>query len=251
VPNEPTASRETESIQRKDTKRDEATASGNSSDVPSLLLVLFSGILAFVAYLQWRSMERQVTIMERQTGIIDGSLRVAQDSLVSLRQYVGLTEKLAESAKASAETATQALHLTERADILIEAVTVSSYPEFTGDTVFRVVFKNFGRTRGIRVEIKSRLLFVPEMKLILKDDRPKTLAAVLGPGKTLKSAFQFVRDTLTQETFDMIASGKVALRFEAEIAYFDVFGKPHHTKASGTFMPEHCRFRVDANQEAD
>jgi hypothetical protein len=157
----------------------------------------------------------------------------------------------ADTARATAELAETALHLTERADILIDGVTVSTSPAFTGDTVFRIVFKNFGRTRGNRVEISSRLLFVPEIKLIVEDNRPKILAAVLGAGKTLTSAFQFMRECLTEETFERIAQGELVLRFEAEVLYFDVFDKRHHTKCSGTFMPEACGFRVDANQEAD
>jgi hypothetical protein len=95
----------------------------------------------------------------------------------------------ADTARGAAELAETALHLTERADILVDGVTVSTYPAFTGDTVFRIVFKNFGKTRGNHVEISSRLLFVPEIKLIVEDNRPKILAAVLGAGKTLTSAF--------------------------------------------------------------
>jgi hypothetical protein len=156
-----------------------------------------------------------------------------------------------ETATRAAELAEKALLLTERADILIDGVTVSTYPKFTGDTVFRIVFKNFGRTRGSRVEISSRLLFVPEIELVMEDDRPRVLAAVLGAGDTLTSAFQFIRDWVTQRTFESIVRGELVLRFETEVRYFDVFDKPHHTKCSGTFMPENCCFRIDSNQEAD
>jgi hypothetical protein len=155
----------------------------------------------------------------------------------------------AETAARAAQLAQDALFLTERADILLDGVTVSTYPEFTGDTVFRVVFKNFGRTRGNRVEISASLSFVPEVTTLVKDDRPRT-SGVLGAGKTSKSAFHLIRDRMTEETFESITQGNLVLRFEAEARYFDVFGAPHHTKCSGTFMPDRCSFRID-HQEAN
>jgi hypothetical protein len=77
---------------------------------------------------------------------------------------LGVIRRQTEEAIRAGRLAEQALHLTERADILLDAVTVSTYPKFTADTVFKVVFKNFGRTRGNRVEINARLLFVPEIE---------------------------------------------------------------------------------------
>jgi hypothetical protein len=55
----------------------------------------------------------------------------------------------------------------------------------------------------------------------------------------------------TEETFLGVFAGKIPLRFEVEIIYFDVFDNRHYTKASGVFMPEVCAFRIDDNQEAD
>ena len=56
---------------------------------------------------------------------------------------------------------------------------------------------------------------------------------------------------MKKETYLGICEGTAPLRFETEIAYFDVFDKPHFAKCSGTFAPEICAFRIDANQEAD
>jgi hypothetical protein len=56
---------------------------------------------------------------------------------------------------------------------------------------------------------------------------------------------------LTQDTFAKVVNGDLALRFEAEVLYFDVFDKRHRTKSSGAFDPESCSFHLDENQEAD
>ena len=63
----------------------------------------------------------------------------------------------AKAATRSAELAEKALHLTERADVLLHKVGVSTYPEFTANTVFRIVFKNFGTTRGNRLALLAKL----------------------------------------------------------------------------------------------
>jgi hypothetical protein len=47
-------------------------------------------------------MIRQAGIMKRQTEIIDGSLKVAKDSLTELRTYVTLTDSIATSGEKSA-----------------------------------------------------------------------------------------------------------------------------------------------------
>jgi hypothetical protein len=87
--------------------------------------------------------------------------------------------------------------------------------------------------------------------MIAKREGFEVSGLVLGAGKTLKAAFQFMGACLNQETFERIVRGELVLRFEAEVRYIDVFDKPHHTKCSGRFKPESCSFRVDANQEAD
>jgi hypothetical protein len=247
VANEPSAASKTHGVGPESTKADKAAPPDNSPNIPNLLLAFFSGALALVAYLQWRSMERQVIIMERQTGIIDGSLRVAQNSLVSLRQYVGLTEKLAESARASADTATQALHLTERADILVSAAGMHEGPNFHSESIPCITFRNYGRTRGDRVDITCHMI-VPDQTSSAERSIP---SAVLGAGAAQTVSFDKMSCWMKQETFLGICAGETQLRFEAEVTYFDVFGKRHRAKASGIFIPETCGFRMDANQEAD
>ena len=163
---------------------------------------------------------------------------------------LGIIGRQTEAAVRAAELAENALHLTERADILVAGVPISTHPEFNGESVIAIVFKNFGRTRGNRVETNVRLLYVPEIELLNGGPRP-TLAAVLGAGDTLTSTFQPMRKCLNKATFGRIIGEDLVLRFEAEVVYFDVFDKRHRTKCSGTFMPNNCSFRIDANQEAD
>jgi hypothetical protein len=188
-------------------------------------------------------------------------VRIALGSLAAIRDQVGSSRVAADAAMASAEAAKasieiatrsaelaeNALHLTERADILVRAVEISTYPALSPESVICIVFKNYGPTRGSRVRITSRLI-LPDQIGIEESPLP---SSVLGAGDTLCSGFAPMTRWAPQEMFLGIREGRVPLRFETEAVYFDVFGRRHHTKCSGMFMPIGCSFSHDENQEAD
>jgi hypothetical protein len=191
--------------------------------------------IAGLGCFQWRAMHKQRIAMEQQAQY--------------MRDGLALTEISANAAKLAADTAKRALEVTERADILVQAVPISTYPAFNGESVISIVLKNCGRTRGNRVVVDMGLVFVPEIEQIPAEQ--PIVEAVLGAGDTMPVAFQPPRRCWTKETVGRIIDGGLTLRFEAEVVYFDVFDKRHRTKCSGAFDPGTCSFRIDANQEAD
>lgn len=210
---------------------------------PNWALVIVGGFAAYAAIRTLRAIKEQA--------------RIARIGLKATRVATSAATVSAKAARESADTATRAaelaektLHLTERADMLINAVPISTYPEFNADSVIHIVFKNFGRTRASRVEVTSQL-FLVGIELAGTDAQPLPVAAAVGPGADLGVSFQPMHKWLNLETFEKICNGEIVLRFEAEAVYFDVFDKRHHTRCSGTFMPEHRAFGIDSNQEAD
>jgi hypothetical protein len=175
--------------------------------------------------------------------------RIAHIGLRAARVAASAATASARVAADAAEMEKRALHLTERADILIEGLTISTYPRFAPESTVGIKFRNFGRTRGNQIQVKARL-YTPDLG---EDEEMPAIEAttVLGPGNTLTCRFQPMWNSMTGETFHGIINGQMPLRFASEIAYIDVFDPPHRTKCSGTFLPETTSFRIDANQEAD
>ena len=182
--------------------------------------------------------------------------RIAKISLHQLRRYVSFTARLAKSAKESADTAARhaelaerALHLTERADVLVDQITISTHPEFTPDSVVKIAFKNYGRTRANRIETTAKL-FSPDVATE-PNEPPPIARRVVGAGDHYPVVFQPLKRCMTEETFVGIDEGAIALRFEAEIVYYDVFDKRHTTRYGGVFDRASCSFLVDQHQYAD
>jgi hypothetical protein len=182
--------------------------------------------------------------------------RIALKTLGAIQRQVAANEVSADAAKTSADTAARqaelaekALHLTERADILIDAVSISTYPDFTPESEIKICFKNYGRTRGHDIRANVRL-FVPDMENSATEAAPLP-TTVVGAGDTYICGFQPLRDWLTGETYYGICNGQIPLRFEAQVVYSDVFGRPHSSRYSGVFRWESSSFRMDRDQEAD
>lgn len=183
--------------------------------------------------------------------------RIARIGLKATRIATSAATVGANAARESADTAARAaalaeraLLLTERADVLVDAVPISTYPVFDADSVIKVVYKNFGRTRANRAQATTRLIPVG-VNLVEPDAPSEIFAAIIGAGDTLPISFYPMRSWLNAETFIKIRDGEIARRFTTEIFYFDIFDKGHHTKCSGVFMPGTCSFRIDDDQEAD
>ncbi|HLW52955.1 MAG TPA: hypothetical protein VKW06_08930 [Candidatus Angelobacter sp.] len=175
---------------------------------------------------------------------------VALSALLVLIWQTRITRRLAQvatvtadAAKDSAEIAKKALHLAERADIALEAAGLSTGQEIGKSTEVVLRFKNFGRTRANDVTFKVALTApgVPESTSTLG---PLILAA----GAEQSVTFNRLVDWLSGETFSRINTGQDIMCFAGDVTYRDVFGVPHTTKYSGTFLPRTRTFMIGDNQ---
>lgn len=145
------------------------------------------------------------------------------------RRLIEASSISANAAKQSADTATLALHLTERADVAIGSVQGSTGPVFTHETITNVIMKNCGRTRANGVTIvawfgspdarPSDAIGLDCVPMVLV---PQATAHVpIGPWG------------LAAENLSAVNGGGMALTVEIE--YRDVFNNTHRTKESGVF----------------
>jgi hypothetical protein len=151
----------------------------------------------------------------------------------------------AEAAKKSAEVAEQALRISERADILLNAAVFRHGTVLSGNDAFvEIEFKNFGRTRALNVQLSLNLAIEGVPSTDCKLIPPITMGA--GDIKRVNSDY-FVK-FLTLPTAADIFQGQLALRFEAQASYEDVFGQKHTTHATGLLNSAKGTFLIESEK---
>ena len=175
-----------------------------------------------VALRNLEAIKRQGDIMERQTKAI---------------------EITAHAALKSAQTAENALRLSERADILLESAGIVFSPSqvFDGDARLVLRFRNWGRTRATDVRFDVRMI-IPG---IIDSSAPPLPLMVLGAGQEQSVSFQTFREHLAKNTFEDIAAGRADLQFVSWLVYKDVFGGSYTTRDVGVFNHRTVTFRVE------
>ena len=180
---------------------------------------------------------------------IASQARVMRHQSVVLRYQTKATQRAAEAAVRSADVAEKALILAERADVLIDSVgLVTDIPGISFPHPLNpyahliVVFKNFGRTRAENVQCLLRIIIpgVPESE-------PVRQSFSLGAGGTQRVAFETFKATLTKETYDQVASGKIAMRFSGVATYNDIFKGFHTLECRGILDPKTGTFLLGEN----
>lgn len=182
-------------------------------------------------------------------GSIVGALQIGVFILQALYtgRAAGAAQVSAYAAKKSADMAEAAVRLTERADILLDAVSFEANNPLP-DVILRV--KNFGRTRAIDTRIDCKLIvippkngFVPNREPMCATEGPLTIGA--GDGQNIR--FSGLHGWFV-EFHGSVMRGLIGLRVELAVSYRDVFDKPHRTIAEGSFMPQSRTFRIDRNE---
>jgi hypothetical protein len=171
----------------------------NWSRLNTALLTLFTGILAMVGFLQWRSMNKQAGYMRD-----------------------GLTEtgKAADAAKTSANAATKAAEsalITEQAIVLVDSVTINT-DELKYGSVVLFTLKNFGRTIAHSVEFTGRLHGLGQWPL------DKTPPATIAPQGTNTWVTEYIGKWLgNDDSIQTINLRLSTLQYEIDVTYMDAF----------------------------
>lgn len=212
------------------------------------------------------SQENKGSVQSQPKTNTDETIAVAKLSPVSVKRdwldYAGTVSTLlltlatlaiavyaaiqARAAKQSAINEERAVRLTERADVLVEGVSIVR-PEnnpFFADGRVKLKFRNFGRTRANNVKA-SISISVPDAVPISPAPLP---LMVLAAGGSVTVPFDYFEKWLTKETMQTIIDGRAQLRFDATITYTDVFGFPHTTECGGVWIPSDRVFCLEYNR---
>ena len=168
------------------------------------------------------------------------------------------SNKLARAAKTSADVLTVAANAagqssefakkttkdSERADILIESISIETGNQNwtqNGDGKLVVHFRNFGRTRATEVRLRVELV-VPSVNLTRgKYDLP---SMVLGKGQKQTVTTDTFHDCLGLPLFNQVIKGQKEMHFHASVVYEDVFGDSYTTKDIGVFDVRTSSFKI-------
>jgi len=142
-----------------------------------------------------------------------------------------------------------AVHLTERADVLFEttrffdSATQTYSEEIHPTTEVVIVHRNFGRTTATNVRIRWAF-FIEGDKV---PDVPFLPPAVIGANAILETRVGGSMGAIagSMARYNQIGDGRVLLRAVGELTYTDVFKKPHHARFTGVFLPTRFAFAVD------
>jgi hypothetical protein len=205
-------------------------------------IIIFTGVLAFMAICQLGAMLWQAKHMRDQARIMEG-----QSSAI-VRSAEAAT-KSAEAAMSAASTAKRALETLERADVLIRKVIVSSGDIISEDTEITVVLKNYGRTRATKVDCSGSLSVVGMQYSPIIGTR--VVPSTIGAGATYDGV-RFESLGLDADTIDGINGGHLELQLTVGITYGRVFDetKSHITNCVGSFQPDAGKFRMRQTEVA-
>jgi hypothetical protein len=148
-----------------------------------------------------------------------------------MRKGLDETKKAADAATKSANTAEQALRLTERAEVFIDSAALSTAPNFFPETIVSITLRNFGRTRAD--EFRPHLwLGNPNRTNELEPS--VTVPTVIPPLDTATCEYPKASDCFPPGVVQAVNEGKMVLMFEGHFVYRDIFGTEHSVWCNGT-----------------
>ncbi len=213
------------------------------------MIVLTSGLVIVGA--------GQVCVMMRQTGIIDGSLRVAQRSLVELREYVRLTAALAAAAEECSKAATKSNELVTRSFLLSHRprLIVAGLYFHGGTGVFKegslmegdLSVRNIGETKAKVVQIcaflsgKERLPMRPTEGAFVQ-----SVAIDISPGECKPWSFSKVDGAITPGELARGSEVNHVYRVIGFVKYADEADPPNHRHTFFCRTLNRATFRFEA-----
>lgn len=228
-----------------------------------IVVVLLIGWEIYLGYQQERlqsrnSKEQQQVLTNLQTSSAATaktftSLQSATESMNTILQMqldaakksAAQAERSAKAGEASASTASQALHVSERAYVYM-TISLRKPPSPGEKLQISVVTGNVGRTSALELEVHSDTLLVSSSMSVnealaspVTAQPPQKWVSliVLQSGQATESLSELPHE-LNQSAFDKLTAGKMSLYVVATATYKDVFQQPHRTETCGVYHPK-------------
>lgn len=212
--------------------------------------ILLSLIGLWVGYQQGKILEKQTTAlihMDTSTAATAKTLTSLQSAVESmnatlqmqldaLKKSAAETARTAKAGETSASTASQALHVSERAYVHVDAG-VTSIPKVGEKLSLQAYFENSGRTPALDVVTRVRsgldpasdtaeharsIAFGPSVPI------PYTSKGTIPAGGRVQTSWQSAAP-LSQAELDGLATHLMMFYVFADVTYNDQFNRPHRT----------------------
>jgi len=197
------------------------------------LVTIFTGALAYLAYLQWTAMNRQAEHMREALGTTKAAADAATRS--------------AETATSSAEVAERTMRLTERADVLVDSVELTNPQILIGSNVL-LRLRNYGRTRANSMQVDCH--YGLRGSGIQDGFQPgfvgKRPIYVLGGGAELSFTTRHTVKSICGDNFGRIfESEDRAFRVWGKVTYADIFNEQHVLEFTAVLQQTHIFMMED------
>ncbi len=225
------------------TSRDQKQPSANHENQPpyqwwnigsNITVAIFTGALAWIAFLQWRTYRRQAGYMER-------GLEETRRSVDASTKAASAAEKAANIAEGSLLHAQDSMRVGERAYIVVKDFEHDRQGPRVGIRYqAKVLWENTGKTPSKEGRTFMRIAVLSNEPD--EFDQMETLAesaastAILGAGKTGTTTHVLTLGVSVEERAD-IDSGRRKLFIYGVYIYKDIFNKRHITHMSHFFEP--------------
>jgi hypothetical protein len=170
---------------------------------------------------------------------------VGLGSLHRLTEQTSSARVAAEEAKQAAIFSRNAVKASERADVLLEAMSILPSPK-TGqidhDSHVALRYKNFGRSRAKDVRLKAEMVIEG---VTLGRATAELPVMALGAGQDQTISFETFGQCLTKATSYQILRGEIKMWINASVIYEDAFGDIHANVDIGLFDARAQRFRIE------
>jgi cytoskeletal protein RodZ len=185
---------------------------------------------------------KTLTSLQSATESMNTTLQMQLDAA---KKSAAQSERSAKAGEASASTASQALHVSQRAYVHITASLLK--PPAEGERVHPIAtIANVGHTPALDVAVLLFFSFVPASTAIKTARDIASAYPQSGPGHslfTLPSGQTSTNQTDSQGPYlqsmvDQMTNGEAVLYVFATASYKDVFGQPHHTEICGFYQPK-------------
>jgi hypothetical protein len=162
--------------------------------------------------------------------------------LLAMFIAAGITLRAANAAKQSADTATQALHLTERADVTIESVQHEAIGgHMIADTQIAIAVMNRGRTRALSLSFSGNI----SVDDTIVHHKESAWAAIGSSGDASFPICNRLGDHVTPGTLADINAGTAKLSAAGTLTYQDIFKETHTIKFKGNWFSDLHEFRAE------
>jgi hypothetical protein len=201
-------------------------------EVNDSLLVIFTGVLAYVGYLQWRTLREHGRWMKENVKIAEKAADAARKS--------------ADAAYDSSEFTRDTIKKSERAEVLLLLVrTVPKAGSFY-ESSLELTIKNFGRTRAVNVS--GNFSFADDIPMVGAKENIRKVHTILGAGQKHKLIFDKFINIFDGQTFGRVVNNQQTMRFVGRFTYEDIFGEVHSAQCGGRFDPYTKTFIIEENR---